>query len=285
MTHAFKEIKSENLHPLRFVWLLHDHTEPNSWGQVVDRCLQAWRITAPAFFTVENTGFKSSLVRRLNQFGLDRLPPPVAPGETSTRNPAVTDITEIIALQALEHQEPGLIFPYPRVLHKELGHVQHHGIDVLGYIRRDDSSCELVIVEVGASESSDHPPDTVADHREQLLDKTLNGRGHERLVRDLSAVHDECEEAASRDVLNTFLVYINYGQLFISWAAPVLVRPFGLFDEKDWGPFRTHTDDFERASLPARVWFTAVECSLSFPQLLEAVRRAVDQAAAGKEGE
>ena len=92
------------------------------WQVVVKGCLESWRIKAEVFYEkVSETGFKKiGMDNILNLHGQKRLP--FTPPEDSrvTKKPAITDITEVLALQALKWKEMDLIFPNPRVLHKGL---------------------------------------------------------------------------------------------------------------------------------------------------------------------
>jgi hypothetical protein len=121
--------------PHNFKAYRYQKEDRKCWQAVVEGCLESWRIKADAFYeNVAETGFKKiGLGKILNFHGRERLP--LTPVEDSqvTKNPEITDMTEILALQVLKWKEKDLIFPYPRVLHKESYRLQHHGIDAIGY--------------------------------------------------------------------------------------------------------------------------------------------------------
>lgn len=258
--------------PHYFAAFRHHRNDAESWREVVKLCLQAWRLEARAY-RVDETGFDpSGITGVLNERGQRRLPDTPPEDQDITKNSFITDITEVLALRLLAKKRPGARFPYPRVLHKVRG-MQHHGIDILGYERVGDDYT-LLVVEVMASVSASHPPTTVQQHYNQLVD-TLSPAFPERLLADLEFVHDECTDPVDKDVLNQFIVRaensalsdIN-GQL----AVAILIRPANFWLVTDWDPFLTQTASFEASKIPATVWFGAVECDTVFSALMDQIK-------------
>lgn len=265
--------------PHRFEGHRYDPTHSASLREVADCCLRCWRLTAPAYFDrVEETGFaKLGLGRILNAAGRSKLPATPQEDGNVTRAVAITDVTEALAIVALTHLEAGVRFPYPRTLHKERTTLQHRGIDIIGY-RRQGGTVVLYVVEVMASVDSDRPPSTVAQHRHQLLDETLNEPGLWRFLDDVSTMHDECSEDDDKDVMNGFIASATEQALQPDQAitaVPVLVRRHGEMTEKDWGPFRRATGDFENAALQSSLYFLGVESDETFAGLLDRIKALV----------
>ena len=152
----------------------------------------------------------------------------------------------MLALRFLRWKNGHIVLPYPRVLHKEVFPLQHHGIDALGY-ESTINGYFLYIIEVMASIDQNHPPTTVKDHLSQILDETLNIPASPRLLKDLQTVHDEATEQ-HKDILNGFITAdmdctISNGNSVI--ATPLLVKRFNEYDTKDWAPF---LDKYNRSS-------------------------------------
>lgn len=79
---------------------------------------------------MSDTGFDSKgLMPKLNELGKKCLPVTPAEDNNITKNPFVTDVTELLAIKLIRNQNNGVVFPYPRVFHKELKGNQHKGID------------------------------------------------------------------------------------------------------------------------------------------------------------
>jgi hypothetical protein len=160
------------------------------------------------------------------------------------------------------------------VLHKEARGLQHHGVDLVGY-EVDGDLVTLVLVEIMASVAAGHPPSTVRQHRDQLLVETLRPVPPERLLDDLSLIHDECGSEAEKTIINGLIVAVADGSLAASGpqaAVAVLIRPLEMFDASDWRPFQEATGDFEAASIPANVDFAAVECDQTLTDLMDRVK-------------
>ncbi len=245
------------------------------WQSVVDGCLDAWRIKAESFYEkTGETGFKRiGLNKILNIHGRKRLPPTPPEDSRVTKNPAITDMSEVLALQALKWKEKNLVTPYPRVLHKESPMLQHRGVDAMGYTKNGDKYT-LFLIEVMASAENRHPPATVKDHLKQLLTDTLDAPEHVRLLNDLQTLHDESSDE-HRDILNGFIIAACEGSLSSSdsvVAVPVLVRRFEEFDEKDWKPFIRKTVSFEKAAISSKLLFLGIECHKSFSGLLDLIK-------------
>lgn len=274
----FKLIKEDvGYAPHRFRSYRYDRTHGDCWRAVVDGFLTARRLTAQAFFeNVTDTGFqKIGLEKHLNANGQDQLPPTPPENSKVTKDPAITDMTEVVALEVLKWSEQGLELPYPRVLHKESFSLQHHGIDSLGYTERN-GEFTLYVIEVMASVDSSHPPQTVKDHLKQILPDTLNAPSPKRLLQDLQTIHDESREDTDKNVLNGFIVATLNGALEQNqavMASPVLIRRFNEFDKNDWKPFSDNTTEFERARIPSTVLFIAVECHDTFSGLLDLTKK------------
>jgi len=170
-------------------------------------------------------------------------------------------LVSFILTFTIRDQFRDIVIPYPRVLHKELKGNQHKGIDLLGYIDTQNGHI-LLIIEIMASVDDNYPASTVRDHLKQLLDDTLKG-DNERLIKELEYIHDEAD-AEYKDVINGFLVAI-IGRQFNNkddvLAVPVMVRPVNKWNNDDWKPFLTNTEEFEKASIPSTVCYYAIECS------------------------
>lgn len=248
----------------------------DSWTRISQLCLKSWRVTAAAYVgRVEETGFKGGdVVLRLNEHGAAALPQTPVEDSKVTKNRHVTDVTEILALVALDELIGPVTFPYPGVLHHDSERAQHKGIDLVGYIE-DDEQYALLIAEVMATtEKQGKTPKTVKDHKSQLLDGTLGQAGLQRLMYSLRAVHDEASEA-EKEVLNAFITAALDGSLTSEGAilaSPVLVRKNGKFDAVDWQPFLDSVSSFEQAIAPSTVVFIAVEGCDSYSGLLDAVK-------------
>jgi len=245
------------------------------WKAVVEGCLESWRIKAEAFYeNVSETGFKKiGLGNILNLYGEKRLPSTPLEDSQVTKNPAITDMTEVLALQALKWKEKDLILPYPRVLHKESYRLQHHGIDAIGYKKNSDEYT-LYVIEVMASVENRHPPATVKDHLKQMLPDTLDAAEPGRLLMDLQALHGESSDE-HKDILNGFIIAIleeSFSSSDSVMAAPVLIRRFDEFHKNDWKPFTQKTGSFELAKIPSNLLFIAVECHESFSGLLDLIK-------------
>ena len=264
-------------HEFRFV----DH-EPDSdldWPEIADTLLNAWRITANAFFEAEDTGFETDgISSRLNQFGADRLPETPTEDQDVTKEVCVTDYTEVVASRYLNSQFEHISFPYLRVLHKGLPTgVQHNGIDIIGYQEVDRGKHRLVVAEVMASVADTSPPSTVTDHRKQLLDETLQPRPPKRLLRDLQTAHDEATDPEARTVLNGFIAALASDKLFTRkhLGIGVLVRPSDAASTSDWNPFYNRRSEFEDATIPTELHFGLIECDEQFSSLIERVKNTV----------
>jgi len=250
--------------------------------RVAARCLDAWRLKADAFLErLPSTGFETTpALIALSERGLGRLPATPAEDSNVTRAPAITAVTEAVTLDLLSSLRPAIVFPCPRVLHPEMPHLQHHGIDILAYECDPNGRHTLFAVEVMASVDQRHPPSTVGDHLTQLLDNTLNETSADRLVRDLSTVHDEAQTDEDRAVLNGFIVAAVDGSLSDTQsvvAMPVLLRRYGEFDNGDWKPFRDNTEGFEAARIPALIDGIALECGATFSGLLDEIKTALTE--------
>ena len=119
--------------PHEFIAVEYHSDDCGDFSQAVEACLGAWRLSSDVFREkVEGTGFGvGGIVRALNRFGHSRLPPTPPDNSQITKSPHLTDITEVIALRAVRHLRPNARVPHPRVLHKEITRLQHHGIDVI----------------------------------------------------------------------------------------------------------------------------------------------------------
>jgi hypothetical protein len=245
------------------------------WKAVVEGCLESWRIKAETFYeNVSETGFKKTVLDKiLNSHGKKRLPPTPPEDSQVTRNPAITDMTEVLALQVLKWKEKDLIFPYPRVLHKESFRLQHHGIDAIGYKKNSDEYT-LYVIEVMASVEDKHPPATVRDHLTQILPDTLDAAEPERLLNDLQTLHDESSDE-HKDIINGFIIATYEGSFSSSAsvvATPILIRRFDEFHRDDWVPFTQKSGSFELAKIPSNLLFIAIECHESFSGLLDLIK-------------
>ena len=263
--------------PHRFKAYRYDRTHGDCWREVVEGCLESWRIKAEAFYErLPETGFKPiGLNRILSNYGRTQLPPTPLEDHTVTKEPAITDMTEVLALKVLEWKEQELVLPYPRVLHKESFKLQHHGIDALGYREDPEGYYTLYVIEIMASVENNHPPVTVKRHLNQILPETLNAPDPERLLQDLQTVHDESSDE-HRSILNGFIIATLDGALSSTdsvMATPILIRRHGEFHENDWTPFLKGTALFEQAQIPSTVYFVAVECHDSFSGMLDLIKQ------------
>ncbi|MFH0775597.1 MAG: hypothetical protein V2A53_08950 [bacterium] len=262
--------KATNTEPHLFRAFRYDHTKEEIWSLIVEDFCRSQRLDAQAFQQVSEAGFNGESTQRLlNEYGLASLPQLPDDPTKVTQAPVITDLTELIALNSLLDQEHSLKFPYPRVLHKETFRNQHHGIDMLAY-KEQQGNFSLYIVEVMASAENAHPPKTVKDHYRQILPETLDQERASRLLDDLRTIHAEAREEHDKEVLNGFIIVVLTGQLADHQAVvatPVLIRPRGLFDEKDWKPFAETTHNFEKARISSKVWFTSVELLVGFSDL------------------
>lgn len=278
VSEPFKLIKNDTSHsPHRFRAYRYDCSNGDCWRAVVDGFLEARRLTATAFYgNVTDTGFqKIGLDKHLNAFGKAKLPPTPPEDYEVTKNPAITDMTEVLALEVLKWSESGLELPYPRVLHKESLPLQHHGIDSLGYTEQN-GEYTLYVIEVMATVDTKHPPKTVKDHLKQILPNTLNAPSFNRLLNDLRTIHDESKDDKDRNVLNGFIIATLNGSLSHNQAviaSPVLIRRFNEFNENDWKPFIENKSEFEQATIPSSVLFIAVECHDTFSGLLDLIKQ------------
>jgi len=283
----FNLIKEKTSHlPHRFRAYRHDWTNGDCWRAVVDGFLTARRLTAAAFYgNMTDTGFlKIGLDKCLNADGRAQLPPTPPEDSNVTKNPAITDMTEVLALEVLKWSESGIVLPYPRVLHKEFFSLQHHGIDSLGYIEQN-GEFTLYVIEVMASVDSKHPPKTVKDHLNQILPDTINAASFDRLLKELQTIHDESKDDKDKNVLNGFIVATLNGSLSQNQAviaSPILIRRFNEFDESDWGPFIASKSEFEQAKIPSTVLFIAVECHDTFSGLLDLIKQSASGANVSK---
>jgi len=273
----FSKIEENSSHnPHLFEAYRYDRNNSQCWLEIVTGCLECWRITAQAFYErIPDTGFqKLNLGPILNLYGTEQLPPTPPENSNVTKNPAITDLTEIIALRMLRWRHGQIVLPYPRVLHKESFRLQHHGIDALGYESTSEGFI-LYIIEIMASVDSDHPPTTVRDHLTQLLDNTLNINRSPRLLQDLQTVHGESEDA-HKDILNGFITAVIEGTISGSnsvIATPLLVRRFNEFHIDDWKPFMDSSHSFGTAAIPSQICFLTVECHDSFSGMLDLVKQ------------
>lgn len=269
--------KDNSLLPHKFIAFKNNSDEVNM-REIAKQCLDAWRINMAVYrsFSDTDTGFSTSHIKPLlNKLGKKRLPATPPNDHNITRNPYITDITEILSLRLIQDQHQDVVFPYPRVFHKELRGNQHHGIDLIGYFKTPDGHI-LLIVEVMASIESQHPASTVRDHLKQLLDNTLDSDDLGRLIDELEYLHDESGEE-HKDIINGFLSAIINGQFNNKedvWAVSVLVRPLNLWDKKDWRPFIKAIKKFEKAKIPSTVYYYALECNCSFDKLFDLVKNA-----------
>lgn len=243
-------------------------------------CLRAWGLDAPANDAVlDQTGFPTDrIIPMLNSFGIARLPPTPPPGAGAMRSPVVTDVTEVLAVLLFSQKLPEVILPRPRVFHKPLPHIQHPGIDLVGYTRSGSGETKVFVVEVMATDSPLHPPDVVRQKRTQLLGETLGDENATRLMREFAWLHAESTNG-DREVLNGLIIALQLRTLGTACsvvAVPFLVSKSGLFDPADWGPFLDSPEAFERAHIPSKVSFIAV-CPRCDP--LELVKSVKDVAA------
>ncbi len=254
----------------------YDLSNRECWLSIVQQCLRCWRIVAETFYEhIPDTGFQRlGLDQILNQYGTDQLPATPTEDSNVTRHPAITDLSEIIALKLLQTKNDNIVLPFPRVLHKETFTLQHHGIDALGYEVKANGYI-LYVIEIMASIDGNHPPTVVGEHLTQLLDRTLNVNKAPRLLKDLRTVHDE-SEATHKDILNGFITVIieeNITDDSSVVATPLLVRRFNEFNPSDWMPFKDKTSEFENAIIPSQICFLAVECHDSFSGMLDLVKQ------------
>lgn len=276
---SFSLILSIDENPHIFTAFRFNHLDRKQWSSIVGDFISSRRLTAPVFLfqQASEAGFDGERTRnRLNEYGLDRLPVLTGNPASVTRKSVITDLTEIIALNFLRTQCPGLRFPYPRVLHKDSPDSQHRGIDLLAYLEDDGGNFSLYIIEVMASGENNHPPQTVRDHYNQLFSNTLNQDGFSRLLNELLTIHGEAADNHDKDVLNGFIAVLLTGELNNNQdvvAVPVLVRPVDLFHPNDWKPFFDNRREFENARLPSSLWFVALELLTTFPAIYEYLRR------------
>lgn len=260
--------------PHKFACFKYNSKYEQQWKHMVKRCLQSWRLTANVY-RLENTGFdKSNISFILNKLGKERLPETPIEDENITKNPYITDIVEILSMKLIENQHSDVVFPYPRVLHKELEGNQHKGIDLLGYVN-GNSGYILVVVEVMASVQDKYPADTVRDHLKQILDQTLADEKSNRLLKELEYIHDEAENE-HKDILNNFLFDIHHNLLNSKdrvWAIPILVRPKNKWRNGEWDPFISKTKHFEKAAIPSTLFYYAIKCDCSFSELMDKVKK------------
>lgn len=260
--------------PHKFRAFSHCSDHSVTWPELVEECLTAWRLKADAFRDISATGFTGSgIATALNELGNLLLPMTPPEDELITRNPYITDLTEILATRMLRAKRPGIRLPHPRVLHKEARGQQHKGIDLIGF-EKDDGRYVLLVIEVMSSVDDDHPPTTVSEHYNQIID-TLNESPPLRLLGDLAYVHDECTAESDKSVINGLIAALFNGSrrnLGDTVAIPVLVRPKGLWDTEDWKPFLQKAVLMEGAQIPGVVWFAGIECDCNFSGLLDHVK-------------
>ncbi len=247
-----------------------------TWIRITQSCLQSWRLTAAAYVArVEETGFKGGdCVRRLNDAGAARLPDTPLEDSNVTKNRHVTDMTEVLALVALDELAGPVTFPYPGVLHHDAKDAQHRGIDLIGYIQKDQEYALLISEVMATNQARRGTPATVRDHHRQLLQQTVDQEGLGRLLYSLSAVHDEAPES-QQQVLNAFIAAAISGSLKTEGAviaSPVLVRKNGRFSSADWKPFLDGVNAFEGARVPSTVVFLAIEACDTFSGWLDAAK-------------
>jgi len=277
----FTLLEASNHHnPHLFEAYRYDRHCSQCWTEIVEGCLTCWRITAQAFYErIPETGFqKLGIGSILNPYGVAQLPSTPLENANVTKKPAITDLTEVLALRLLHWKKSSMTVPYPRVLHKEVFQLQHHGIDALGYELTTNGHL-LYVIEVMASVDLDHPPTTVKDHYGQILDETLNVDRSPRLLRDLQTAHDESDDT-HKDVLNGFITAVIDGTISNGVsvvATPLLVRRFNEHNANDWAPFVNNSQSFEDAAIPSYVFFLTVECHESFSGMLELVKQTVTQ--------
>jgi hypothetical protein len=264
-----------SLLPHKFIAFNHNPDEV-ILREIAEQCIEAWRMNMAVYRSFSDTGFSPSQIKPLlNELGKNRLPKTPPNDKNITKNPYITDITEILSLRLIREQHENVIFPYPRIFHKELRGNQHKGIDLIGYIKTPAGHI-LLIMEVMASVESQHPAGTVRDHLKQLLNKTLDSNDLGRLINELEYIHDESGDE-HKDVINGFLTALLNGKFNNKedvWAVPVLVRPINLWDNKDWFPFMKASKKFEDAKIPSTVYYYALECNCTFDKLFDSVKNA-----------
>ena len=261
--------------PHRFEAYKLDVAHAATWSGIVNDCLRAWQILAEAFYNnLPDTGFeKLSLIRYLNPFGVERLPTTPDEDNDITHNPAITDVTEIVALRCLTEVEKELIIPQPRVLNKAMLSMQHPGIDAIGY-RKKEEEYILYLIEVMASVDVEHPPSTVYGHNTQLLTDTLNKSYPERLLKDLLYAHDSSDNI-HRQIFNSFIVAIvnhTLNRKENTKAVPILVRRRNEVTPQDWAPFYSRTGEYERAIIPSIIHFIAIDIQHNYSTLLDKIK-------------
>jgi|BioPla2DNA2_1021312.scaffolds.fasta_scaffold44445_2 hypothetical protein len=268
-------LEDYSLMPHRFVAFKNNPNQDNL-REIAKQCVEAWRMNMAVYTSFSDTGFSTSQIKPLlNELGKKRLPPTPLNDENITRNPYVTDITEILSLRLVQDQHKDVVFPCPRVFHKELRGNQHKGIDLIGYIKTPAGHI-LLIMEVMASIELQHPAGTVREHLKQILDNTLDSNDPVRLINELEYIHDEAGDE-HKYVINGFLTALLNGQFNNKedvWAVPVLVRPINLWDKKDWLPFMKATNKFEDAKIPSTVYHYALECNCTFDKLFDLIKNA-----------
>lgn len=272
--------KNETKSPHKFIAFKYHTDDEDSFSETAQTCLQAWRITADIYKNkIVDTDFKddniSDVVTALNALGRSRLPETPIEDSDITKNPYITDITEIISMNLIGKEFSDITIPYPRVLHKEAVGNQHKGIDLIGYIETQAGHI-LLIIEVMASVEDKYPAATVRQHFTQLMDQTLKNN-NDRLIKELVYIHDEADDSF-KDIINGFLV-ATYTKEFNNkedvLAVPVMVRPINKWHNNDWKPFLTATQEFEQANIPSTVCYYAIECDCNFSELLDHIKRVV----------
>ena len=274
---GFVQFHADNaLSPHRFEAYRLDVSDGPTWSKIVDCCRAAWRLQADAVSaSIRDTGFASSDASR-NLDGRRMLPTTPREDSDVTRNSAITDLTESVALVFVADRESGLVLPYPRTLHKDLPHLQHHGIDAIGY-RVENGGYVLYVIEIMASVEADHPPRTVRDHHSQIYGETLNAVDQRRLLQDLRVVHDEAADQ-HKSILNGFIAALLEGALGRNQgvvACPMLFRRQGEFDRQDWLPFWESAGLYPTARIPSVVAFFGIEIQNSFTGLLDLVKQTI----------
>lgn len=249
-----------------------------SWDAIVGQCVQAWRLTSQTFMRQlergAETGFSIDGLRALlTPLGAAELPetPPDTP--EAMRAPAITDVSEVIAVAGYLHAHPGHTVPWARVLHKPVVDEQHRGIDALAY-QLQDGEALLALVEVMASDDASRPPSTAYDHANQLVGGTITEDRRSRLLRDLKVVHGEAE-AMHKMPLNMFIAAV----LAPEWpsnlqvvGAPCLVRGRVRLEPADWRPFEGAISRVEAAPIKATIDFLGIQLPFGFIELLDRIK-------------
>ena len=248
--------------PHEFQAYHYDSDSRSSLEALAKGCVRAWGLDSPAEASVlDQTGFNpTGIVPLLNAFGIARLPSTPPRGPEAMRATVVTDVTEVLAVLLLKEKHPEVTLPRPRVFHKQLPHMQHHGIDLVGYTMGGGLPPSLLVVEVMATDSDSHPPDVVREKRRQLLGETLGDPTTVRLMRELAWLHAESRNG-DRDVINRLIIELQLHSLGTATkvlAVPVLVSQSSRFKTSDWGPFLDSLQEFERAYIPSTIRFIAI---------------------------